>query len=101
MNAGSGKPVSHLGRVFRTLAIVGSASLALGMIIQLTQLTSFGGRRAALDGYVPVLVAQFLMTVGPVALTGAVFAYVLLAVRKDHDADAAEGEALPDRDWFE
>ena len=101
MSDGRDKPVSHLTRAFRILTIVGSVSLALGVLIQLTQFSSFGGRRGALDGYGPVVVAQLLMVVGPVALTGAVFAYVLLAVRKDRDAEASAGGAGPDLNWYE
>ncbi len=47
------------------------------------------------------MLAQLLMVVGPVALTGAVFGCVLLAVRKDRDAEASAGRAQPDREWLE
>lgn len=102
MDEPTGKPLSHLNRVFRALAVVGSAALILGLVIQYLQYSFLVSRGSPnFDPYTPIVLGQMLLIVGQVALTGAVIALVLLAVGKDRAAEPSQVEALPDRDLME
>ena len=90
------KPTSHLTRLSRYLLAGGVAALIVSTALQWEQ---FGARGIG-DGYESALVAQLLMVLGTVALTGAVFGYVLLAVRRDRETSGVEGQT-PDHSWDE
>jgi ABC-type branched-subunit amino acid transport system permease subunit len=76
-------------------------ALALAAFLQWDQVRGGESRLRNLgDTYAIALIAQLLTVVGTVALTGAVFGYVLLAVRRDREQASIEGQA-PDASWSE
>jgi hypothetical protein len=88
------RPTSHLSRLCRYLLAGGLVALFGSTLFQWEQLGGGGGR---FDGYGLALTAQLLMVLGTVALTGAVFGYVLLAVRRDREASGVNSS----QDWYE
>ncbi len=92
------RTTSHLTRLCRSLLAGGLVSLALATFLQWDQLQSGGPRLG--DGYGVALTAQLLMVLGTVALTGAVFGYVLLAVRRDREQSTFKGKSA-DASWYE
>ena len=86
------RSTSHLTRLCRYLLGGGVAALIVSTALQWEQLDGGIG-----DGYEGVLVAQLLMVLGTVALTGAVFGYVLLAVRRDRETSGVDAG----QDWYE
>lgn len=93
------RPTSHLSRLCRYLLAGGLVALAVSTFIQWESVQGRGPRFIG-DGYEGALAAQLLMVLGTVALTGAVFGYVLLAVRRDREASSAEGQ-VPGASWSE
>jgi hypothetical protein len=91
------RTISHLTRLCRFLLAGGLVSLAIATFLQWDQWQS-GGRLG--DGYEVALMAQLLMVLGTVALTGAVFGYVLLAVRRDREQSSIKGKSA-DASWYE
>jgi hypothetical protein len=95
---------SHLARLCRyllaggLLALLGSTLLQWGQMSEAWREAAGGGR--GFDGFEFALVTQLMYVLGTVALTGAVFGYVLLAARRDREASSREGEAQ-DADWYE
>jgi hypothetical protein len=88
-----------LTRLCRYLLGGGVAALSVSTFLQWESVQGRGPRFIG-DGYERALVAQLLMVLGTVALTGAVFGYVLLAVRRDRDQSSVEGQT-PDASWYE
>jgi hypothetical protein len=93
------KPTSHLTRLSRYLLAGGLVAVLLSTLLQWQQLQGRGPRFIG-DGYGVALMTQLLMVLGTVALTGAVFGYVLLAVRRDRETSRVEGHS-PDASWHE
>jgi hypothetical protein len=93
MDENTSRPTSHLTRLARYLLASGAIALAVSTFIQWDAVESGGSIQAA-------LAAQVLMVIGTVALTGAVFGYVLLALRNDRAEDVA-GDQRSDSNWFE
>ena len=92
MDEKAAETTSHLARLCRYLLAGGVAALIISTALQWEQLDGGIG-----DGYEGVLVAQVLMVLGTVSLTGAVFGYVLLAVRRDREASGVGSG----QDWYE
>jgi uncharacterized membrane protein YidH (DUF202 family) len=101
MDETSARTTSHLTRLCRFLLGGGAVALALAAFLQWDQVRGGESRLRNLgDTYAIALIAQLLTVVGTVALTGAVFGYVLLAVRRDREQSSIEGQA-PDASWSE
>lgn len=92
------RTTSHLTRLCRFLLAGGLISLAIVTFLQWDQLQSGGPRLG--DGYGVALTVQLLMVMGTVALTGAVFGYVLLAVRRDREQPSVKANSA-DADWYQ
>ena len=91
-------PVGQLRRLSLSLLVGGSLALGISVVFQWAQ---FGGRFSMRGdfggGLATALFVQVLSVLGTVSLTGAVFGFLLLAMRADRegrDADAAGIEDL-------
>jgi hypothetical protein len=80
------------------LTLLASTLLQWGQVSTTWREVTGGGR--GFDGFELALVTQLMYVLGTVALTGAVFGYVLLAARRDREALSRDGESQ-DADWYE
>lgn len=98
MDEATAKPTSHLTRLARALVAGGLGALAVATLLQWSQYN--GGRVMGQwrDSVALLLASQMLMALGTAALTGAAFAYVMLALRRDRLDPAVTVE---DADEFE
>lgn len=98
MDEATAKPTSHLTRLSRYLLAGGIGSLAVATLLQWSQYN--GGRVMGQwrDSVVLLLASQLLMVLGTAALTGAAFAYVMLALRRDR---LDSSTTVEDADEFE
>ncbi len=95
------KSASHLSKLSRGLLLGGLGALVASTLLQWVQFEGGRGRSFMMDGFGVALAAQVLMVLGTVALTGAAFGYVLLAVRRDRDEAGGMHEQAPDAEWLE
>lgn len=91
MDDPTAKPTSHLTRLCRYLLASGVIALAISTFVQWDTFERGGSLTTALT-------AQVLTVLGTVALTGAVFGYVLVALQRDRDGSATDER--PDTDWW-
>ena len=98
MNDTQAQPTSHLTRLARLLLGTGLGALVVAAALQWTQYNGGNVMGQWSDSLAMALAAQLLTVLGTAALTGAAFAYVLLALRRDRLASSG---ATEDADWFE
>ena len=88
----------QLRRLSLSLLVGGSIALGISVVLQWAQLGGrFSMRGDFGGGYATALLAQVLSVLGTVSLTGAVFGFLLLAMRTDragHDGPGVSAEDL-------
>ncbi len=95
--ATSSAPGGQLRRLSLSLLVGGLIALGISVIVQWAQ---FGGRFSMRGdfggGYGTALLVQLLSVLGTVSLTGAVFGFLLLAMRADREGHGAPSVGAED-----
>ncbi len=87
----------QLRRLSLSLLVGGSIALGISVVLQWAQLGGGFSMRGDFDsGYTTALLAQLLSVLGTVSLTGAVFGFLLLAMRADREGRDPNGADVED-----